>query len=155
MWWLRGFYLAFNFSPLRMFTLGLLYMDFIMLCSFYAWFLEGFYHKWMLNFVKGFLCIYWVGEGNGNPLQCSCLESPMDGKPGGLLSMGSHRVGHNWSDAAAAAYIKIIIWFLSFNWLMWCITLIDLWILKNPCITGIKPTSWCMIFCNMLLDFVC
>ena len=28
-------------------------------CSFYACFLEGFYHKWMLNFVKGFLCIYW------------------------------------------------------------------------------------------------
>ena len=31
--------------------------------------------------------------------------------------------------------------------LMWCITLIDLRILKNPCIPGIKPTwSWCMIF---------
>ena len=30
---------------------------------------------------------------------------------------------------------------------MWCITLIDLQILKNPCIPGIKPTwSWCMIF---------
>ena len=30
---------------------------------------------------------------------------------------------------------------------MWCITLIDLWILKNPCIPGIKPTwSSCMIF---------
>ena len=28
-------------------------------CSYYAWFLEGFYHKGMLNFVKGFLCIYW------------------------------------------------------------------------------------------------
>ena len=27
--------------------------------SLYACFLEGFYHKWMLNFVKGFLCIYW------------------------------------------------------------------------------------------------
>ena len=24
-------------------------------------------------------------------------------KPGGLLSMGSHRVGHDWSDLAAAA----------------------------------------------------
>ena len=24
--------------------------------------------------------------------------------PGGLLSMGSHRVGHDWSDLAAAAY---------------------------------------------------
>ena len=26
--------------------------------SFYSCFLEIFYHKWMLNFVKGFLCIY-------------------------------------------------------------------------------------------------
>ena len=90
------------------------------------------------------------GEGNGTPLQYSCLENPMDGRawgatvhgvakswiwlsdftftfhfhalekematyssvlawripgmgePGGLLSMGSHRVRHNWSDLAAA-----------------------------------------------------
>ena len=34
-----------------------------------------------------------VGEGNGNPLQCSCLENP---------GMGLHRVGHDWSDLAAA-----------------------------------------------------
>ena len=34
-------------------------------------------------------------EGNGNPLQCSCLENPGKGEPGRLLSMGSHRVGHN------------------------------------------------------------
>ena len=91
------------------------------------------------------------GEGNGNSLQYSCLESPMDrgawqaavlgvtksrtrlsdftftfhfhalekemathssvlawripgmGEPGGLPPMGSHRVGHDWSDLAAAA----------------------------------------------------
>jgi len=91
------------------------------------------------------------GEGNGTPLQYSCLENPMDGgawwaavhgvvksrtplsdftftfhfhaleeemethssilawripgtgEPGGLLSVGSHRVGHDWSDLAAAA----------------------------------------------------
>ena len=90
-------------------------------------------------------------EGNGTPLQYSCLENPMDrgawwaavhgvaksqtrlsnftftfhfhalekemaahssvlawripgmGEPGGLPSMGSHRVGHDWSDLAAAA----------------------------------------------------
>ena len=36
-----------------------------------------------------------IGEENGNPLQCSCLENPRDGKPGGLPSMGSHRVGHD------------------------------------------------------------
>ena len=29
-----------------------------------------------------------TGEGNGNPLQRSCLENPRDGKPGGLPSMG-------------------------------------------------------------------
>ena len=28
---------------------------------------------------------------------------PGTGKPGGLSSMGSHRVGHDWSDLAAAA----------------------------------------------------
>ena len=56
-----------------------------------------------------------IGEGNGNPLQCSCLENPTFhfhalekemathssvlvwriprmGEPGGLPSMGSHRV---------------------------------------------------------------
>ena len=31
------------------------------------------------------------GEGNGNPLQCSCLENPGMGEPGGLPSMGSHK----------------------------------------------------------------
>ena len=90
------------------------------------------------------------GEGNGNPLQYSCLENPIDrgawlaavhgvakswaqlsdftftfhfhalekematyssilawripgaGEPAGLPSLGSHRVGHDWNDLAAA-----------------------------------------------------
>ena len=89
------------------------------------------------------------GEGDGTPLQYSCLENPMDrgawqtavhgvaksrtrlsdfpstfhfhalekemathssvlawripgtGEPGGLPSMGSHRVGHDWSDSSS------------------------------------------------------
>ena len=45
----------------------------------------------------------WIGEGNGSPLQCSCLENPRMGEPGGLPSMGPQRVGHDWSDLAAAA----------------------------------------------------
>ena len=36
-----------------------------------------------------------IGEGNGNLLQCSCLENPRDGEAGGLPSMGSHRVRHD------------------------------------------------------------
>ena len=35
------------------------------------------------------------GEGNGNPLQYSCLENPWTEKPGGLQSTESQRVGHN------------------------------------------------------------
>ena len=31
------------------------------------------------------------GEGNGNPLQYSCLENPMDRGTWGLQSMGSQR----------------------------------------------------------------
>ena len=43
--------------------------------------------------------------------------------------------------------IELIIWVLVFHLLMWCITLINLSILKNPCIPGINPTwSWYMIF---------
>ena len=118
------------------------------------------YSRWGSVFKKGHLFKGWgnclavqwlVGEGNGTPLQYSCLENPMDGgawwptvhgvakswtglsdftftfhfhalekemathssvlawripgtgEPGGLLSMGSRRVGHDWSDLAAVA----------------------------------------------------
>ena len=98
-----------------------------------------------------------TGEGNGTPLQYSCLENSMDGEawkvavhgvaegrtrlsdftftfhfhalekemathssvlawtipgtgePGGLPSMGSHRVGHDSSDLAVAAALKLLL----------------------------------------------
>ena len=34
-------------------------------------------------------------EGNGTPLQYSCLENPIAEEPGRLQSMGSLRVGHD------------------------------------------------------------
>ena len=39
-----------------------------------------------------------IGEGNGNPLQCSCLENLGTGEPGGLPSLGSHRVTQSWTE---------------------------------------------------------
>ena len=98
---------------------------------------------------------YRIGEGNGTPLQYSCLKNPMGGgawwaaicgvaksrtwlsdftftfhfhalekemashssvlawripgtgEPGELLFMGWHRIGHDWSDLAAAANYRI------------------------------------------------
>ena len=35
------------------------------------------------------------GEGNGTPLQYSCLENPWAAEPGRLQSKGSLRVGHD------------------------------------------------------------
>ena len=104
-----------------------------------------------------------IGEGNGTPLQYSCLENPMDGgawsaavhgvakgrtrqsdftltfhfhalekemathssilawripvigEPGGLPSMGSHRVGHDCSDLEAAAALIILYMVMIWN----------------------------------------
>ena len=36
-----------------------------------------------------------IEEGNGNPLQCSCLEGPRDGGAWWAAIFRSHRVGHD------------------------------------------------------------
>ena len=44
-----------------------------------------------------------IRKGNGNPLQCSCLENPRDGGAWWAAVYGVDRVGHDWSDLAATA----------------------------------------------------
>ena len=51
------------------------------------------------------LCMHaCIGEGNGNPPSVLAWRIPGTGEPGGLPSMGSHRVGHDWSNLAAAVF---------------------------------------------------
>ena len=57
--------------------------------------------NWARCFVVSYMPI--CREGNGTPLQYSCLANPWTEEPCRLQSMGSHRVGHDWSDLAAAA----------------------------------------------------
>ena len=54
--------------------------------------------------------LQYIHEGNGNPLQYSCLENSVDREPGGLLSMGLHsRTRLKWlSMHACVQYIQII-----------------------------------------------
>ena len=75
-----------------------------------------------------------IGEGNGNLLQYSAWRIPGTGEPGGLLSMGSHRVGHDWNDlaAAAAAVMESIYLFLTF-----CTEVM------LPCISFINTDAFC------------
>ena len=47
------------------------------------------------------LCILFItfGDGNGTPLQYSCLENLWMEEPGRLWSMGPLRVGHHWATS--------------------------------------------------------
>ena len=47
---------------------------------------------------------------------------PGMGEPGGLLSIGSHRVGHDWSDLAAAAAAAAAVLYNPSNEFMYIIT---------------------------------
>ena len=55
-----------------------------------AWW--GFYPITFMAYV-----VYASREGNGTPLQYSCLENPMEEEPGRLQAMGSLRVRHDWA----------------------------------------------------------
>ena len=61
---------------------------------------------WILSFkptfsLSSFTFMHWRRKWQPTPV---FLPGESQGRePGGLLSMGSHRVGHNWSDLAAAA----------------------------------------------------
>ena len=87
------------------------YWIILLLSMFYdIWIFSGALDFHICKILKLPNCMDKLGEGNGNPLQYSCLENPRTEEPGGLLSMGSHRVGHDWSDLAAAAGIN---WYFS------------------------------------------
>ena len=51
------------------------------------------------------VCIYgYIGEGNGNPLQCSCLENPRDGGAwwAAIYGVTQSRTRLKWLTVAAA-----------------------------------------------------
>ena len=62
------------------------------LVGYSPWGLEESDMTEQLHFLFSLPCI---GEGNGNQLQYSYGRIPGTAEPGGLPSMGSHRVGHD------------------------------------------------------------
>ena len=62
-------------------------------------------HDWVLHFHFSLSCI---GEGNGNPLQCSCLENSRDGGAWWAAIRLQTCFRHNWSDLAEAAAANTI-----------------------------------------------
>ena len=64
--------------------------------------LFGQFSKWPL-FLLWFVSFIYLEKEMATHSSVVDWRIPGTGEPGGLLSMGSHRVGHDWSDLAAAA----------------------------------------------------
>ena len=50
-----------------------------------------------------------IGEGNGNPLQCSCLENPRDGEAWWAAVYGIAQSDTTEATAAAAAWLQKVL----------------------------------------------
>ena len=57
---------------------------------------------WLSDFTFTFL-VHALEKEMATHSSVLAWRIPGTGEPGGLLSMGSHRIGHNWSDLAAGA----------------------------------------------------
>ena len=58
---------------------------------------------WMVHFSYGVVSIIYTSMATHSSVLA--WRIPGTGEPGGLLSMGSHRVRHDWSDIAAVAAV--------------------------------------------------
>ena len=85
-----------------------------------------------------------AGGGHGNPLQCSCLENPMDGGAWQTTqSVGSGRVRHNWSNLACMhTPLYLICWNIS---LLRRLIFIFFCPFSPPCAYGHSWVSWHLI----------
>ena len=65
-----------------------------------------------------FFLLSCIGEGNGNPLQCSCLEKPRDGGAWRAAVYGVAQSRTRLSDLAAAAAFSPLAVVFSFTLLI-------------------------------------
>ena len=65
---------------------------------------HGVTRSW--TWLSDFTFMHWREKAMATHSSVLAWRIPGTGEPHGLLSMGSHRVGHDWSDLAAAAEYK-------------------------------------------------
>ena len=68
-----------------------------------------------MNMILKIFLLVTLGEVMAPPSSTLAWRIPGMGEPGGLPSMGLHRVGHDWRDlaAAAAAWLHIFSFIVS------------------------------------------
>ena len=81
-------------------------------------------HDWVTSLSLSLSCI---GEGNGNPLQCSCLENPRDSGAwwAAVSGVAQSRTRLKWLSSSSSSiehlksaiqFVKWFIYFISFNY---------------------------------------
>ena len=60
------------------------------------------------------------GEGNGNPLQYSCLETPLDRGAWRATVHGLQRARHDWNDLACTHHLLSYVWFFATPYAVAC-----------------------------------
>ena len=58
-----------------------------------------------------------IGEGNGNPLQCSCLENPRDGEAWWAAVSGVTQSRTRLKRLSSSSIFQRLLWFLSEAWI--------------------------------------
>ena len=79
-------------------------------CWRYICIIHSIRERWADNFLQGSMVDWFHALEKEMATHSSVLAWRIPGmaEPGGLPSMGSHRVGHDWSDLAAAAEAESI-----------------------------------------------
>ena len=64
--------------------------------------------------------LLWIGEGNGNPLQCSCLENPRDGAAwwAAICGVAQSRTRLKWLSSSSS----MSVWIAKINWIQLFVT---------------------------------
>ena len=84
-------------------------------------------HDWATS-----LSLSCIGEGNGNPLQCSCLENPRDG---GAWWAAIYGVAQSWTRLKRLSLVQQHWWWFCYIFLMlylltsiWCCQCSGFWL---------------------------
>ena len=80
-----------------------------------------------------------IGEGNGNPLQCSCLENPRDGRAwwAAVYGVAKSQTRLKWLSSSSSSYLNNIKLYNPGTWMSiyWFGSLISFHICSFQCIT--------------------
>ena len=95
-------------------------------------------HDWAASLSLFFSCFHFhfslsrIGEGNGNPLQCSCLENPRDGRAwwAAVSGVAQSRTWLKWLSSSSSTLCGP--WHCSLKWLRYARSW--LWITAQLCL---------------------